>query len=173
MKCLTDSEVSVWLQPRGIAEDPYARGVAPEHYLQFLVPLKYSRIESFIGCYCRQLIPESELLIQVTDWAHYTPEQMLIVDGIRALHREQRCLIDAPGHWIAPDEMPVALALFTHCTAAAWSAYLYSPQDRTTLHIWEGELFDFWSDSAEKHAAMRALLREFKLEETSSTKPES
>jgi hypothetical protein len=164
MKCLTDREVSEWLGEHGIPERPYKSREAAVHYLQFHAPGSYPRLEALMqSIHCR-LTSGTGWLIQIEDWAHYTPSQMIAVQGIRALAGENRLLIDSPGHLIEADEADTAISLSSLCAAFGWSAYTYSPLARTTLYNWEGEIFDFWTDRAELYAEMQRIAAEFSLE---------
>jgi hypothetical protein len=164
MKCLTDREVSAWLEEHGIPERPYEGREAPVHYLQLHAPGSYPRLEALIQAIHCRLAPGAGWLIQIEDWAHYTPSQLIAVQGIRALAGESRLLIDSPGHLIGPDEADTAISLSSLCAAFGWSAYTYSSLARTTLYNWEGEIFDFWTDCAELYAEMKSIVAEFSLE---------
>lgn len=170
MRCLTNNEVSEWLEARAISQDPYHNEDEPIHYLQFYAPTRHLRLDAFTRDYFKRIIPESEPLIQFTDWGLYQPSEMIAITGIRHSFGEKRNLIDAPGHQIDQDETELGISLFSLSASFAWSTYLYSTNEKTTLHNWEGALFDFWTDSHSALAEMKELLKQFDLQETTQDK---
>lgn len=166
MQCLTDSEVSAWLARHEIPENPYKNRPTQAYYLQFRAPDQHRETDALARCYSEWIISESVRLVHIVDWSHYTPSDMIAVAGIRSSHTENRSLIEAPGHLIEPEEAEVGVSLFALSASFEWTAYLCTSQDRTTLLNWEGELFDFWTDSQEAFLNMRKLLADFQLAET-------
>ena len=75
-------------------------------------------------------------------------------------------LIDSPGHIITPSEKKIGISLFALSASFAWSSYIYSPHHRSTLYNWEGEVFDYWTDSAEVVSEVKLILEQFDLSET-------
>lgn len=171
MQCATESEIDNWLNERAIPKDPYYGEAAPEFYLQFHAPPKYRWLDAFTRHYYERIIPESESLIHITDCALYQPSEMIAITGIRRSRGEDRLLIEVPGHSLILEEVELGISLFSLAASFAWSSYLYSPANRSTLHNWEGEIFDFWTDSKQCLAEMGVILREFDLEETTKEKP--
>jgi len=163
MQCLANNEVSEWLRQHAIQEDPYHLGHAPAYYLQFHAPQQHRQLDAFTRHYYARIISGSASLLHVTDWCLYKPSEMIAIAGIRSSNGEVRLLIEAPGHEIEPSETETGIALFSLCGSFAWTAYLYSPQARTTLYCWEGGIFDFWTDSGEMLAEMRSIVSEFSL----------
>ena len=166
MRCLTDSEVSEWLRREEIQEDPYERGSVHDYYLQFRAPTADGHMDALVRHYWERIIPGSVAVVHMTDWGLYKPSEMTAVVGIRSTHGEKRALIEAAGHLIEPGEAEVGISLFALSASFEWTSYLYAPPARTTLLNWEGELFDFWTESREAYAEMRRLLAEFELAET-------
>jgi hypothetical protein len=82
-------------------------------------------------------------------------------------------LIDSPGHIFIPSENEIGVALFALSASFAWSSYVYSPHHRSTLYNWEGEVFDFWTDSAEVVSEMKLILKQFDLPETNQGEKDS
>jgi hypothetical protein len=160
---MTDNEVSGWLMERNLIEDPYHRTSSTRHYLQFRVPVERRRLEEFARQYFERIIPGTTSLLHVTDWAHYTSEEMAAFTAIRSGGGEERDLIEAPGHLIAPAGLDAGVILFSLSVAFGWTAYLYSLPDRTTIYNWEGELLDFWTDSAERFSEMERMVELFEL----------
>lgn len=163
---MTDSEAAEWLRRNEIPEDPYHRGATTAYYLQFRAPTRHSQLDALARHYAERIIPQSVALVHMTDWALYTPSEMIAITGIRSSYGENRMLIEAPGHLIEPDEAEIGISLFALSASFAWTTYLYSPPDRTTLLNWEGELFDFWTDRQEALSEMRRILVDFDLTET-------
>jgi hypothetical protein len=102
----------------------------------------------------------------MTDWGLFQPSEMISILGIRLAQGDARKLIEAPGHCLGSDESEPGIALFSLSASYAWSSYLYSPIHRSTLYNWEGEIFDYWTDSIEALEEMKLLLTQFDLEET-------
>ena len=55
--------------------------------------------------------------------------------------------------------------IFALTTCFKWKCYAYGTQARMTLYNWEGEIFDFWTNSETKKEQFRSIMQEFKLEE--------
>lgn len=170
MKCLTENEISQWLDQRGIVGDPYVKSHSAV-YLQFDAPKKHQAIEAFIRRYYDLIVRSTDTLLHITDWGLYTKSEMIPVMGIRSLHSEARLLIDAPGHLLDSAEAETAISLMALTTSFAWSSYLYCPTNRSTLYNWEGDIFDFWTDDPSQMAILKGILQDFDLQETAKTTP--
>lgn len=169
MHCLTESEISQWLQQRGIVGDTYHQSHSTGHYLQFYAPKNHRTVSAFLRNYGELITGGSEGLVHITDWSLYTQSEMIPIMGIRSLHDEKRWLIDAPGHCLASNEMDVAVSLVVLTTAFAWSTYWYCPASRSTLYNWEGDIFDFWTDDPAMMEIMKKLILDFDLHETKNS----
>jgi hypothetical protein len=166
MKCVTDSEIDDWLRQRSIPKDPYHRDSSPAFYLQFYAPKNHRRIDAFARHYYERIVPEADSLIHMTDWGLYQQSEMIAIVGIRSSRDEDRMLIDAPGHILPTGEKEIGISLFSLSVSFAWSSYLYSARDHSTLFNWEGEIFDFWTDSEHVVTEMKLILNQFDLTET-------
>lgn len=167
MRCVTNSQLDEWLSEQSIPKDPYHGDSAPGFYLQFYAPLYHRRIDAFIRNYYDRIVAESDSLIHMTDWGLYQQSEMIAIAGIRSNHGETRRLIDTPGHILTPIQQETGISLFGLAVSFAWSAHLYSPKNRSTLFNWKGEIFDFWTDSAQAMTEMKLMLDQFDLNETS------
>ena len=147
MRCVTDDEVSIWLGERAIPEAPYSGQHAPKFYCQFYPPSEHSHIDAFIRIYYARIISAQESLVHITDWALYQDSEMMAIAGIRVLNDESRCLIDASGHRLSAEESEKGVSLLGLTTAFGWTSYLYSSLNNSILYNWEGDIFDFWTDS--------------------------
>ncbi len=166
MRCVTESEVTKWLSERSIPNAPYQGDATPRHYLQFFAPSTYRQQDALARHYYEQIIPDSDSLIHMRDWSLYQQSEMIAISGLRSSCGEDRMLIDSPGHTLAPSEKEIGISLFALSTSFAWSSYVYSPHHCSTLYNWEGEIFDFWTDSAEAVSEMKVILKQFDLPET-------
>ena len=166
MKCITESQIDDWLQQRSIHKDPYHCDASPAFYLQFYAPTNHRSVDAFVRHYYDLIVPEVDSLIHMTDWGLYQQSEMIAIVGIRSSRGEDRMLIDAPGHILPSGEKEIGVSLFSLSTSFAWSSYLYSPRNHSTLFNWEGEIFDFWSDSEQAVSEMRLILNQFDLTET-------
>ncbi len=163
MKCITESQIDEWLGQRSIHKDPYHGNASPTLYLQFYAPTNHGRIDAFVRYYYNFIVPEVDSLIQMTDWGTYEQSEMIAIEGIRSNCGEDRMLIDAPGHILQFGEKEIGISLFSLSASFAWSSYLYSPRDHSTLFNWEGEIFDFWTDSVHALSMIRIMLNQFDL----------
>ena len=168
MKCLTENEISQWLDQYGIVGDPYAKSHSA-CYLQFYAPQKHQAIDGFIRRCFDLVFCSTDTLLHITDWGLYTPSEMIPVMGIRSLHSEERLLIEAPGHLFDSAEAEAAISLMALTASFAWSSYLYCPTNRSTLYNWEGDIFDFWTDDPSQIAILKRILEDFDLHETAKT----
>ncbi|WP_018970408.1 hypothetical protein [Rubritalea marina] len=166
MRCVTESEITEWLRERSIPKDPYHGDAAPRHYLQFYAPSTYQQQDALARHYYERIIPDSDSLIHMTDWSLYQQSEMIAIAGIRSSRGEDRMLIDSPGHTLMPSEKEIGISLFALSASFAWSSYVYSSLYRSTLYNWEGEIFDFWTDSAETVSEVKLILKQFDLSET-------
>lgn len=163
---MTESEIDEWLLVRSLPKDPYHQKIGPDDYVQFSAPSSHQRLDAFIRQCFAIFVSESESLIRMTDWSLYQPSDMIAIDAIRSSQREFRLLIDAPGRHLAPEESELGIALFRLSALFGWSSYLYAPATRSVLLNWEGELFDFWTESEAKLMDMKAIMKQYDLHET-------
>ncbi|MFT5467320.1 MAG: hypothetical protein ACI8UO_002424 [Verrucomicrobiales bacterium] len=166
MRCVTDIEVSEWLCERSVPEDPYRGDTTPDHYVQFYTPSAHRRLDAFVRHYYERIIPDSETMVHMTDWGLYLPSEMIAIVGVRSSIDEKRRLIDAPGHWMTSAENETGISLLSLSASFAWSSYLYCPTQRSTLYNWEGEIFDFWTDSVAAVDELKLIMKQFGLAET-------
>jgi hypothetical protein len=166
MKCYTVNEIIDWVGTRGVPYSPYGGKRTPNHYVQFVPPQTHRKTEAFIRHYLWNGLSAKPILIHLTDWGLYEPSEMIVIEAIRGRYGETRSLVDAPGHAFPPEEKETAIALFSLSASYGWSAYLYSEVDNTILRNWEGDLFDFWTDSERQFKEMLELLEKFKLKLT-------
>lgn len=167
MQCITESQIDEWLDQRSIQKDPYHGNASPQFYIQFYPPTTHGSIDAFVRYYYELIETETDSLIHMTDWSTYKQSEMIAISGIRSGCGEDRMLINAPGHIVHPGEKEIGIALFSLSASFGWSSYLYSPQDHSTLFNWEGEIFDFWTNSVQSMSLMRVILHHFNLTETS------
>lgn len=165
MNCITESQIEEWLEQRSIQKDPYHSDTSPAFYLQFYAPANQRRIDAFVRHYYERIVPEADSLIHMTDWGLYEQSEMIAIVGIRSSCGEDRILIDSPGHILSSAENEIGIALFGLSVSFSWNSYLYSPQGNSTLFNWEGEVFDFWTDSEQSVSEMRLMLNQFELTE--------
>ena len=166
MRCVTDSEIDEWLRKRSIPKDPYHSDSSPAFYLQFYAPTNHRRIDAFARHYFERILPAADSLIHMTDWGLYEQSEMIAVLGVRSSRGEDRMLIDAPGHILPIGEKDIGISLFSLSASFEWSSYIYTAQDHSTLFNWEGEIFDFWTDSEHVATEMKLMLNQFDLTET-------
>lgn len=165
MKGLTDREISGWLQSHGLIEDPYLRGREPAYRVVGRASGIYARMEGFLEVICDQLMSEGDLLIHITDSFSPRESRNYIASAVRQKAGELRSIEDAPGMLVNRSEVDHAVAQFALCCCFGWKSYLYGTRDRMTLYNWEGEIFDFWTDSEQKRDEFRRIMKNFELEE--------
>ena len=165
MDCLTELETSDWLRTNCVTANTYDSSERPRWYVQFRAP-RVDAAHVAIANLLREMSPgNAGVLIHVTDWSLYTPEQMLKFDSMRP-SIETRPLIESAGHRFATNEQEDAVNLFAMATEFGWSSYLYLPDDVATLYNWEGDLFDFWSRDKFRLTAIIKIVGELELEIT-------
>lgn len=162
MKCLSEEEVTDWLERNKVTPKPYERADRPLYSLQFRQPVRATANGLFLGQYLQ--IIDCEILIHFTDWPTYTPPEMLVVDALRQMNKEARALIDAPGHLLAGQESDLAIALLGHCSNCEWDSYAYAANDKASLNSWEGELYDFFTNDLGTLEAVSQIVKQFGLE---------
>src|SRR6218665_2176554 len=109
MHCLTESEISHWLQQHGIVEDPYNAPETTDLYIQFYKPESNLTTDAFLRIYGELIFENTGTVVHITDWGLYTESEMIAIMGIRSQHSEERRLIDAPGHLLESSEMETAI----------------------------------------------------------------
>ena len=143
MKCITEGQIADWLHQRSIPKDPYHGDSSPAFYLQFYAPTNHRRIDAFVRHYYDRIVPEADSLIHITDWGLYQQSEMIAIVGIRSSRGEDRILIDAPGHILPSGEKEIGISIFSLSASFAWSSYLYSPRDHSTLFNCHNCISDF------------------------------
>jgi hypothetical protein len=166
MQCLTDKEVTHWLHDHSIPEDPYNVRSTHAGYIQFYPPKERESLDSFVRNYHSLMILDSSAMVHITDWSTYDEADMHKIMRMRSMYNENRWLIDAPGHLMTNDECEVSVTLFSLTACFGWSSYLYCSNHRSTLLNWEGDIFDFWTDSGAMMTQMNRLLMMFQLKLT-------
>lgn len=135
MKTLTPKQTSEWLTTHSITEAPYSNpDSSPTHYLQFRTPHPFLTIEAFFTNLLFTLEPKTEALVQIQDWALYTPSQMLAIQSIRKSFGEHQDLIESPEHLISMSNPEQIIALMSLTTSFDWNTYLYIPEHQTTIY---------------------------------------
>lgn len=163
MKCLTDIEQTELLSSWSVPEDPYHGSLSPTYYSQFYPPKQFRALQYFTLAYLEFFGADRPGLVAFTDWGLYAPHEMALIDTTRLAEGETRPLIEASGHHFGPEEKNKMVAAFSLGVAYGWSSYLYLPNHKTILFNWEGDIMDFWTDSAENFSQMASLLSTYKL----------
>jgi hypothetical protein len=165
MKCLTPNEVSVWLRQSGQIENPRDSSEEYAFHFTFKAPLNYNyqALECFWNCIITEVAVADELLIMTTDAEPSVPSQDFILEAVRRTANEKRLLFEAPGYSVSYDEREKAVALLSLMSGFGWKCYLYPSQGRTVFYNWEGELFDFWTDSESKKNITLQIIKNFGL----------
>lgn len=165
MKCLTPEEISDWIRNNGQIKDPYTGHAEPVFRVQCTAPAYYFAIECFLNVLFDQVITGGDLLVQATDWEPTQDCRDFVFQALRHEIGENRPVADAPGFLATPAERQRAVALFAVMTCFKWKCYAYGSHDQITLYNWEGDIFDFWTDSEAKRDLFREIMGNFKLEE--------
>jgi hypothetical protein len=172
MPALTEKEVGKWLVAHGHPpdeDDPIAG--TSESTTQFYAPREYSKIQAFVRCYLAEIVVDGDVLIVVED--AYSPSDCdpLILKAIlehfegESYNFEELPTLCFPTFCVSKKDWEKAIALFTLMTCFRWQCFLYGSANQLTLFNWEGDIFDFWTDSKEKKQAMKEMIRAFKLKE--------
>lgn len=171
MKCLTPEEISCWLRKHGQIEEPYRAlsDDAPSFHAQCYAPEKFGAVECFVRTVFTEVILDGDVLIQISDWYPYENCSEFITNAIRSACGEKRPIDATPGHLASEDEREQAIALFTLAVGFRWQCYVYGTREKTVLFNWEGDIFDFWSDSEAKVLHFKRLMQNFHLPEVPDT----
>ena len=102
--------------------------------------------------------PFAAALLHVTDWTHYSPDEMAIISNIREAFGEHRPLSETPGHVFAATERDLLIGLLTHVTSCGMTAYIYFDHGITFLS-WEGDLLDFFCSDSKRYKAICELMQ--------------
>ncbi len=168
MKCLTETEQSQLLTDWSVPKDPYRySSSSPTYYKQFYPPKHFGSLLCFISDYLELFGVDQPSLIAFTDWSTYRPHEMALIDQTRLAEGETRPLNEASGHLFELDERDKAIAAFSIGTDFGWSSYLYLPDRQTILYNWEGDIMDFWTNSADNADHMSRLLARYELKKLS------
>ena len=168
MITLIAAEQSKLLREWGTPEDPYYGPVSPSYYIQFYPPQQFRALQSFVSAYFEIIGSEQPCLVVFTDWALYEQHEMELIVAARLASGDARPLIESSGHFLNANEKNMGTAYFSLATAYGWSSYLYLPGSKTTLFNWEGDIFDFWTDSEKTLEEMRNLVTTYELKYTQS-----
>jgi hypothetical protein len=146
MKTLTPEQCPRWLKDAGFNHDPF-RGSGEASYHFMTGGLTDSRRSiAFARNLLQAIQPNSDHLLEITDWSLYQKDEMAVVQSLRASFGETRWLIKSPGHVFPPSDLDLGVGLFALTIAYGWSSYIYIPTPRLTIFNWEGDMFEFWSD---------------------------
>jgi hypothetical protein len=163
MKCLTPEEISNWIKVNGQIEDPYLGESEPIYRVQCTAPLNYFAIEYFLKSMMNLGFSEADMLVQPTDWEPTEDCRDFIINAIRHEIGETRPIEQAPGFLVTPAEREKAVAIVAVTTCFKWKSYLYGSNNQMVLYNWEGEIFDFWTNSEAKNKEFRNLMQSFEL----------
>jgi hypothetical protein len=87
------------------------------------------------------------VLLQITDWSLYSPDEMAVVMQLR---KPSRILLESPGHVFGMGERDLLIGMMGLVAAYGWTAYVYF-DERLTLLLWEGEIMDAWCPDSWSH----------------------
>jgi hypothetical protein len=160
VKTLTDAACADWLTARKLVGEPYvSKESRHPHCEQFPLPRHASSAAAMFRSIVTCAEPFDVALLHITDWAHYSPDEMAIVAHVRKACGERLPLIETPGHVFSASERDLLLGLLALVTAYGWTAYLYFDHGLTLLS-WEGELLDLWDTDRTRYKAVGELLQE-------------
>lgn len=141
MDTLSAQACSAWLIERSLREAPYGARPADE---QFTLPAPAGALASLSRQLVSALSPFDAALLRFTDWPLYHPDEMAVVQAVRAASGERGPLIASPGHRFDATEADLLAGMFCLALSYGWSAYLYF-DNHAVLHGWEGDLLDVWA----------------------------
>ena len=108
--------------------------------------------------------PAPELLLWLDDWAVWPSSQhMPLFTRFRQAIGEQRPLIDAPGHLVAPAEADDAVSIITVSLQFIWDCHIITASGRDAIFISHDESGWFGSRNASiADAARQQIEKAFK-----------
>lgn len=158
MQCLTNPELISWLCDHSIPREPYENRPEQAFFLQFSAPRSREDMHDFLTAYYASVIGATESVVQLVEWIQSEPPGDRIF-AIRRQHGDSRFFSDAPSHRFDATESKVAVELAATAAFGSLSTYVYSAPDRSTLYLWEGDIFDFWTDSREVYEFLLVLIQ--------------
>ena len=170
MPCLTEKGLNKWLSSRGHAiseSDPNWPRAEP--VMQFYAPKTYQGTQCLVDTVLREVFEEGETLI-VIDYAEpFDDCDQVIMEAMAKFleGRHYNYFELPPNHFpsfkFKKSEWSRAVALFTLLSTFGWNCFLYGSNNQLTLFNWEGEIYDFWTDSEVKRKNMNRIIRTFAL----------
>jgi len=139
MQVLSESECANWLSSHGYTfknvvglegQEGYVSLPASHYRSVFKMPVSTdARTQLFLSRHLAEWIQSSDVLLWVTSWALYTPEEMKMFLDFRQSFGEQRRLIDAPGHLFQngdADDVRHTTSLLLYMMAFNWEGFVLS-----------------------------------------------
>ncbi len=163
MKFLTPEECPKWLKNAGINHDPFREAGEASH--RFMTGgLKDVRGSiAFARNLLREIAPQGDHLLEITDWSLYQEDEMAVVQSVRASFGETRWLIKSPGHLFSASDLDLCVGLFALTIEYGWSSYIYILKPRLTVFNREGEMFEFWSEDTKTIELVKEFSRSHEL----------
>lgn len=162
-----------WLDKRGATQwkitheqfvDPYRDGCNAKIWIQFEAPAEYTTLECIVKCFLAEVLCESEeFLVDFVDWSPSQTCRDLLIEALRLKSCGIGQLQNSPACLCTSAEMDWVMALFVLSSCFEWKAYLYGSHGNTGLYNWEGEIWDFWTDSDAHWNKMNTILESFGL----------
>lgn len=146
MQVLSDSECANWLSAHGYTFQDVNRSEGQEGHIR--LPASYhrsafemsvstdARTQIFLSHRLAQWIQGSDVLLWVTSWALYTPEEMEMFLDFRQSFGEQRHLIDAPGHLFQSgdaDDLRRTASILLFMMAFNWEGFVLSSDGKSII----------------------------------------
>ena len=157
MRCLTDSEVQVWLRDRIFDSTAPLQRLGP-----WKVPKDAGRKMALAQSLTANLKWDAEGLVWATDWGIWpSSENMLIFDRFRLGCGETRSLSQAPAHQFGSSEANEAAAVLALGLYFMWDITVIGARDRLLVHFDHHEQMGIVSYAAKTPAWLDEWLREF------------
>ncbi|RPJ85913.1 MAG: hypothetical protein EHM18_08910 [Acidobacteria bacterium] len=127
MQCLTTTECTDWLDAHGMGG--FSPKTGPEDpidgELLFAAP-KEARTQANLARALVNWLGELDvLLLWITDWPFYKPDEMAIALGLRKAHGEDRLVIEAPGQVFSLHEQDELIGWVHLLMSYGWDGHLY------------------------------------------------
>jgi hypothetical protein len=146
MQVLSDSECASWLSTHGYEFQDVNRAEGLEGYIclpashyrsVFKMPVSAdARTQLFLSRRLAQWIQSSDVMLWITSWAVYTPEEMDVFVDLRQGFGEQRRLVDAPGHLFHTgdaEELRHTASILLLMMAFNWEGFVVSSDAQSIL----------------------------------------
>lgn len=167
MRCLTNKECLEWLETRdidGVSAEGWPEVVGD--YEVFFAAPREARSQGLLARDLVTWVGEFETaLFWLSDWPFYKPDEMAIALGLRRAHKEQRQLIDAPGHVFEFKERDELVGWVSLMMSFGWDGHLFTSPFHGSMFQTSHEDFVWaFTSDLQQFGEARKFVRKYEVE---------